>query len=129
MPARPSRLAARGATLLACVGLAIGVLGPAALAADAKGKLPRTGNAAGFKGKAAHIYTLYFEHCKHYTWRALAYPLTAHNAAQAALLFAGPPREFRPPAFRGCLAGLSAGEATINVKRLQALIAADDDGG
>jgi hypothetical protein len=38
-------------------------------------------------------------------------------------------RPYQPPAFRGCLAGLSAGEATIDLKRLLALIAADDDGG
>jgi hypothetical protein len=97
--------------------------------AAARTKLPKTGVAAGFTGKAAHIYDLYYEHCRHYTWVALAYPLKAHNAAQAARIFAGPKRPFQPPAYRGCLAGLGAGEATIDLKRLLALIAADDDGG
>jgi hypothetical protein len=104
------------------------LLAPAA-GATAQAKLPKTGVAAGFRGKSAHIYDLYYEHCRHYTWVALAYPRKARNATDAARIFAGPKRPFQPPAFRGCLAGLGAGEATINLERLLALIAADDDGG
>jgi len=88
---------------------------------------PAKGTAAGFSGKAAHIYDLYYEHCSHYTWKALAWPQRAGNATQAARMFAGPPRTYQPPAFRGCLAGLGAGRATITVAKLVALAAADDD--
>jgi hypothetical protein len=110
----------------AVAALSLLVAGPAAAA---KTKLPATGIGAGFTGKAAHVYDLYYEHCRHYTWVALAYPRKARNAAQAARIFAGPTRPFQPPAFRGCLAGLGAGQATIDLERLLALIAADDEGG
>jgi hypothetical protein len=87
---------------------------PAAVPED----LPETGAAAGFGGRAARVYDLYYEHCKHYTYDALAWPQHARDATEAARLYTGPPREFQPPAFRGCLAGLGAGEATIDLKAL-----------
>jgi hypothetical protein len=99
----------------------------ACAAAAAPSTLPARGSAAGFTGKAAHIYDLYYEHCRHYTFKALAWPRQAGSATQAARMFAGPPRTFQPPAFRGCLAGLRAGKATITVAKLKALAAADDD--
>jgi uncharacterized repeat protein (TIGR03943 family) len=79
---------------------------------------PKTGKAAGFKGRAARVYDAYYKHCKQFTYDALAWPQRARNETEAARLFAGPPREFQSPAFRGCLAGLNAGEATIDLKTL-----------
>ena len=97
----------------------------ASTAASAPAAPPASG--AGFTGKAGRIYNLYYEHCKHYTFKALAWPRQAGSPIQAARMFAGPPRTFQPPAFRGCLAGLKAGKATITVAKLKALVAADDD--
>ena len=98
-----------------------------AASAAAPARLPPSGSTAGFGGKAARIYDLYYEHCKHYTYKALAWPRHAGSATQAARMFAGPPRTFQSPAFRGCLAGLGAGKATITVAKLVALAAADED--
>jgi hypothetical protein len=98
-----------------------------AASAAAPARLPPSGSAAGLSGKAARIYDLYYEHCMHYTYRALAWPRQAGSQTQAARMFAGPPRTFQAPAFRGCLAGLGAGKATITVAKLVALAAADED--
>ena len=70
--------------------------------------------------RAAAVYRTYYEHCRHFTPAALAYPQQATSAVAAARLFAGPPRRFRQPAYRGCLAGLRAGDATVDLKALLA---------
>jgi uncharacterized repeat protein (TIGR03943 family) len=77
---------------------------------------------AGFTGRAARVYDRYYEHCKVFTYEALAWPERARNAEEAARMFAGPPRRYQPPAFRGCLDGLEAGEASITLTELFARI-------
>jgi hypothetical protein len=69
------------------------------------------------------VYDAYFRHCKEFTYRALAFPRTAVDAADAARQYAGPARQYQGSAFRGCLAGLRAGTPTItlaDVKRIAA---------
>jgi hypothetical protein len=76
-------------------------------------------------GRAALVYDAYYEHCKHYTYDALAYPQHAGSAVEAARLYAGSPRRYQQAAFRGCLAGLEGGDGqiTLSVVRAQR----DDD--
>jgi uncharacterized repeat protein (TIGR03943 family) len=80
--------------------------------------------AAGFTGRAARVYRSYYEHCKVFTYEALAWPKRARDAEEAARLFAGPARQYQRPAYLGCLAGLEAGEARITLKELFSRMAA-----
>ena len=90
---------------------------------------PRTsGEAAGFAGRAARVYERYYEHCKVFTYDALAWPEKARDDEEAARIFAGPPRRYQPPAFRGCLHGLRAGEAHITLAELFRRIAGSGEG-
>jgi hypothetical protein len=79
-PAGPACAAAGGLPRAArAAAVAAAVLTAAVLAAGTSAaNLPATGAGAGFTGKAAHIYTLYYEHCKHYTYKALAWT-AAHD--------------------------------------------------
>jgi hypothetical protein len=73
--------------------------------------------------RAQQVYDAYFQHCKEFTYQALAYPRTASDATDAARQYAGPPRQYQRPAFRGCLAGLRLGTPRItlaDVKRVAA---------
>jgi uncharacterized repeat protein (TIGR03943 family) len=86
------------------------------------------GLAAGFQGRAANVYDRYFDHCKEYTYEALVYPGKAKGNEEAARVFAGPPREFQPPAYQGCLAGLEADQASIDLRELILRMAGPDEG-
>ena len=69
------------------------------------------------------MYDAYFQHCKEFTYGALAFPRTASDATDAARQYAGPARQYQRSAFRGCLAGLRAGTPQItlaDVKRAAA---------
>jgi uncharacterized repeat protein (TIGR03943 family) len=89
---------------------------------------PPSGESAGFAGRAARVYERYYAHCKVYTYDALAWPEKARNDEDAARLFAGPPRRYQRPAFRGCLDGLRAGEARITLAELFRGIAGSGEG-
>jgi len=65
--------------------------------------------------RAQQVYDAYFQHCKEFTYQALAYPRTASDATDAARQYAGPPRQYQQPAFRGCLAGLRLGTPRITL--------------
>src|SRR5262245_12768672 len=65
------------------------------------------GAKAGFAGRGARVYDAYYSHCREFTPAALVWPDKAPSAAEAARRYAGPPREFQKPAYRGCLAGLN----------------------
>jgi putative membrane protein len=96
--------------------------------AGAESTSRRSGEAAGFAGRAARVYERYFAHCKVYTYDALAWPEKARNDEEAARLFAGPPRRYQRPAFRGCLDGLRTGEARITLAELFRRIARSGEG-
>jgi hypothetical protein len=97
-------------------------------APPARPKRPATPqNHGGYSGRAGRVYDTYFEHCKEFTYDALAYPKRATGEIDAARMFAGPPRELQPPAYEGCLAGLEADVATITLRDvIQALLGADE---
>jgi hypothetical protein len=65
--------------------------------------------------RSQQVYDAYFQHCKEFTYQALAYPRTASDATDAARQYAGPPRQYQQPAFRGCLAGLRLGTPRITL--------------
>jgi uncharacterized repeat protein (TIGR03943 family) len=87
-----------------------------------------SGRDAGFSGRAANVYDRYYDHCKEFTPEALAWPRKARSAEDAASIFAGPPRRYREPAYRVCLAGLQAGEARITLRDLFARMATGAEG-
>jgi uncharacterized repeat protein (TIGR03943 family) len=87
-----------------------------------------SGREAGFTGRAANVYDRYYDHCKEFTPEALAWPKTARSAEEAASVFAGPPRRYREPAYRGCLAGLRADVARITLRDLFARMAGSGEG-
>jgi hypothetical protein len=96
-------------------------------AALVAGQTHGLGKAAGFAGRAATVYDRYYDHCKRYTYDALAFPAKVADDAAAAKLFAGPPRQFQPPAYRGCLAGLRAGVAFIDLRELKRQLAEEEE--
>jgi len=65
--------------------------------------------------RAQRVYDAYFQHCKEFTYDALTFPRTAVDATDAARQYAGPPRQYQQPAFRGCLAGLRLGTPSITL--------------
>jgi hypothetical protein len=91
----------------------------ATLAAPAPAPAAPSAEPAGDRSQA--VYDAYFRHCREFTWRALVYPKTARNEVDAARQYAGPPRQYRRPAFRGCLAGLRADTATITLDEIKRL--------
>jgi hypothetical protein len=76
------------------------------------------------------VYDAYYSHCREFTPGGLIWPDTASSAAEAAKLYAGPPREFQKPAYRGCLAGLndSTGRVTVAVAKRLAEEEAEEHG-
>lgn len=101
---------------------------PAAAPAPTNALAP-TGKDAGFSGRAAKVYETYYAHCKVFTYEALAFPKRVKTPEEAARVFAGPPRKFQPPAYRGCLDGLRAGEGRITVADvLKTLVEAAEEG-
>jgi hypothetical protein len=107
------------ATLLALAGCSGGESEPAATLAEPAPPAPSAEPVAADRSRA--VYDAYFRHCKQFTWRALAYPKTARNEVDAARQYAGPPRQYQRPAFRGCLAGLRADSATITLEEIRRL--------
>lgn len=86
-----------------------------------------SGEEVGFRGRAARVYERYYVHCKEFTYEALAFPSRVRTQEEAAKLFAGPPRQFQPPAYRGCLDGLRRGEGRITVADvIKALVAGEE---
>jgi hypothetical protein len=79
------------------------------------------GAKAGFAGRAARVYDAYYSHCREFTPAALVWPDEVDGAPAAAKLYAGPPREFQQPAYRGCLAGLRVTSGRFTVARVKAL--------
>ena len=88
------------------------------------------GAKAGFSGRGARVYDAYYSHCREFTPGGLIWPQRAASAAQAAKLYAGPPRELQKPAYRGCLAGLenTTGRITVAVARRLAEEEAEEHG-
>jgi hypothetical protein len=76
--------------------------------------------------RTQRVYEAYYRHCRRFTWPALVYPQAARSETEAARKFAGPPRPYQRPAFRGCLAGLRAGEATIDLAEVKRLVEAEE---
>ena len=117
-----------------CAGLVLAVLALAGCSSDGaestagttqpRATIPATVPAATTEpDRAQLVYDAYFEHCKEFTYDALAFPRTAVDATDAARQYAGPPRKYQQPAFRGCLAGLRSGTPRItlaDVKRTAA---------
>ena len=116
---RRAALAARGA------GMVVVALALAGCSSDgsestatvpAPGTAPVTAPATTTAGdRSQQVYDAYFQHCKEFTYQALAYPRTASDATDAARQYAGPPRPYQQPAFRGCLAGLRLGTPRITL--------------
>jgi hypothetical protein len=107
------------AALLALAGCSGGDSEPAATLARPAPPPPAAEPAGVDRSQA--VYDAYFRHCKAFTWRALVYPKTARNEVDAARQYAGPPRQYQQPAFRGCLAGLRADSATITLEEIKRL--------
>ncbi len=109
-------------------GVAAALGGAPAPGRASRTKRPPTGESAGFTGRAANVYERYYAHCREFTYEALAFPARVQTAEEAARLFAGPKREFQPPAYRGCLDGLRAGEARITVVDVIKTLVGNEEG-
>ena len=105
-----------------CAGLVLAVLALAGCSSgdeESAATVPPSGQvtapATTGGDRSQQVYDAYFQHCKEFTYQALAYPRTASDATDAARQYAGPPREYQQPAFRGCLAGLQLGTPRITL--------------
>ena len=75
--------------------------------------------------RSQRVFEAYYRHCREFTWQALVYPQTARNQTEAARKYAGPPRRYQRPAFRGCLAGLRVGKPRIDLAEVKRLAEAE----
>ena len=105
---------------LACALRAAGCSGEGESAA-AEAPAPPPAATATTADRTQLVYDAYFRHCKQFTWQALVYPRAARDETDAARQYAGPPRQYQRPAFRGCLAGLRADAATVDLETIKRL--------